>query len=349
MESIAELKQETKSLKLSYTSDSTPGFWRKKTKDIFAYYDTGGQKITDEDALKRIKSLVIPPAWTDVWICPKTNGHLQATGIDAAGRKQYKYHPAWSKFRNERKHNRMKDFAVVLPAIRKQIEKDLNIEEFSKAKIVALAVSVMDKTHIRVGNSIYTKLYGSFGLTSLRNKHVKISGNKMTISFRGKKGVQQEVVLTHTKLIKLIKKVKDIPGQELFQYYDDQGNKKSLESNAINEYIETCTGQDFTAKDFRTWWGTVIAATQLAAYPASQSHTESHKNMLETLDKVAKELGNTRTVCKKYYVHPRLLEYYEDGRLEAHLEKIRPSAEFNHISPEKVEKMILDFISSECA
>jgi DNA topoisomerase-1 len=346
-EDISELKQEAKALKLSYTSDSAPGYSRKKTGDHFLYYDQSGEKITDDEALKRIKSLVIPPAWEHVWICAKANGHLQCTGVDAAGRKQYKYHPQWSKYRNDRKHSRMGEFAEVLPLIRQQVEKDLKVQEFTKTKVVALAVSVMDKTHIRIGNAVYAKLYGSYGLTSLRNKHIKVSGNKMTISFRGKKGVQQEVVLTHTRLINMLKKLKDIPGQELFQFYDADGTKRSLESDAVNEYIETCTGKDFTAKDFRTWWGTVTAATYLAGLPPQQTKEEAHKNIVAALDAVAKNLGNTRTVCKKYYVHPLLLSYYEDGKLEKYLDKIRDVKPSDGVIREE-EKMIIEFMKEEC-
>lgn len=347
-EDIAELKKEARSLKLSYTSDSTPGYSRERIRGAFRYYDASGMEVTDEDELARIRSLVIPPAWEHVWICAKANGHLQATGTDAAGRKQYKYHPQWSKFRNDRKHNRMAEFAEVLPLIRQQVEKDLHEKEFSRNKVVALAVSVMDKTHIRVGNAIYAKLYGSFGLTSLRNKHLKVEGSKMIISFRGKKGVQQEVILTQRRLVNMLKKLKDIPGQELFQFYDTDGSKKTLDSGAINEYIEMCTGKDFTAKDFRTWWGTVTAAAYLATLPPCASKSDIHKNLVATLDAVADKLGNTRAVCKKYYVHPRLLSHYEEGKLESYLEKLRSQSEDIEELLNYEEKIMIEFMTKEC-
>jgi DNA topoisomerase-1 len=348
-EDVASLKSEARSMKLVYTSDKTPGYTRQKSAKGFVFFDTEGKVITDEEEIKRIKSLALPPAWIKVWISPKANGHLQATGIDAAGRKQYKYHPNWNLMRNERKHNRMGDFAKALPLIRKQVEKDLRKKEFTKEKVVALAISVMDKTFIRVGNSAYTKLYGSYGLTNLRNKHIKISGNKMTIAFVGKKGVFQEIKLTHARLARILKKLKDIPGQELFQYYEADGTKKSIDSGSINEYLEACTGKNFTAKDFRTWWGTVTAATYLATAYEPTAPALSKKSLVETLDYVAKKLGNTRTVCKKYYVHPKLLSHYEEGKLDKYLSRLKNAAQLNGERQKIEEKVVMDFIRKECA
>jgi DNA topoisomerase-1 len=345
-EDVSSLKIDARSMKLVYTADREPGYTRQKRGKKFVYYDKEGKQIRDKEDLKRIKSLVLPPAWTNVWICPKANGHLQATGMDKAGRKQYKYHQQWSILRNERKHNRIRDFADALPVIRQQIEIDLRQKEFSKEKVIAMAVSVLDKTFIRVGNSEYTKLYGSFGLTSLRNRHLKISGNKMLISFKGKKGVQQEISLTHTRLARLLKKLQDIPGQELFQFYDVEGNKKSIDAGSVNEYIEKCTGKEFTAKDFRTWWGTVTAAK----YLADEKTSSSQKSIPAMLDFVAKKLGNTRAVCKKYYVHPQLLQYYEDDKLGTYLAQLRTIKHRNekstYSSPE--EQIIVKFLKKEC-
>ena len=318
-EDTASLKQQARRMKLLYTPDSGPGYSRKSRGKHFTFYGGDGKRITDEAELKRIKSLVLPPAWTDVWICPKANGHLQATGHDAIGRKQYKYHREWTLHRNENKHNHMLDFARALPLIRQKLLSDLEQKEFSKDKVVALAISVMDKTYIRVGNEAYTKLYGSFGLTSLRNKHIKIEGSKMVIAFRGKKGVFQEITLTHTRLSRMLKKLKDIPGQELFQFYDADGTKRSIDSGCINEYLEICTGQDFTAKDFRTWWGTVAAASFLSHCEPFDSNEGARKNIIASLDYVATKLGNTRAVCKKYYVHPALLSQYQEGKLKSYL------------------------------
>jgi DNA topoisomerase-1 len=346
-EDIATLKSEARSMKLVYTSDTIPGYTRGRKGGSFVYFDTTGTEIPEGDELQRIKALVLPPAWENVWISPKANGHLQATGTDTAGRKQYKYHTQWSKMRNERKHNRMAEFAKALPLIRAQVEKDLSRKEFTKEKVVALAISVMDKTLIRVGNSEYTKLYGSYGLTSLRNKHINISGSKMVIAFKGKKGVFQEIKVTHTRLAHILKKLKDIPGQELFQYYDEDGSKKTLESGDVNEYIATITGKDFTAKDFRTWWGTVSAAVYLAS-DELQADMPLKKSIIETLDFVAGKLGNTRTVCKKYYVHPKLLSDYEEGKFDKYLNKLKNANQLNGERQETQEKIIMEFILKEC-
>ncbi|UPT68570.1 MAG: DNA topoisomerase IB [Sphingobacteriales bacterium JAD_PAG50586_3] len=350
-EALDGLLQEVKAMKLAYVTDKKPGYTREKKGDSFIYLDKAGNKITDEEEIKRIRSLVIPPAWTSVWICPKPNGHLQVTGIDVAGRKQYKYHKLWSEARNERKHNRMADFAKALPLIREQVEKDLRIKELTKEKVLAIAVSVIDKTYIRVGNSEYAKLYGSFGLTSLRDRHLKVSGNTMKVAFVGKKGVFQEITLTHARLSKLMKKLQDIPGQELFQYYDKDGNRHSLESGDVNAYLKSISGKDFTAKDFRTWWGTVTAAARLAELLPYASETEAKRNIVETLDFVASKLGNTRTVCKKYYVHPTLLSRYEDGKFDQYvgrLKKLRGSSNTTELL-EAEERLIGEFIKAECS
>ncbi|MES2622736.1 MAG: DNA topoisomerase IB [Bacteroidota bacterium] len=348
-EDIAILKSEARSMKLVYTSDSQPGYTRQKRGKNFIFFDSEGKRISDKEEIKRIKSLALPPAWINVWISSKPNGHLQATGVDVAGRKQYKYHSLWSFHRNERKHNRMGEFAKALPLIRQQIEADLGKREFPKEKVVALAVSILDKTFIRVGNSAYTKLYGSFGLTSLRNKHVQVTGNKMKISFKGKKGVFQEIVLSQGRLVRLLKKLKDIPGQELFQYYDTDGTKKGIDSGNINEYIEQCTGKNFTAKDFRTWWGTVTAAEYLADDSLNEN-VSAKKTIPEALDFVAKKLGNTRAVCKKYYVHPQLLKSYEEGKLGKYLLRIRKiRLEKNeNIYKAAAEEVVMEFLSKEC-
>ena len=348
VEDVASLKQEARSMKLVYTTDSKPGYTRKKRGKHFQFFDTEGKRIADKEQIARIRSLALPPAWVNVWISPIPNGHLQATGVDTAGRKQYKYHTQWSLKRNERKHNRMAEFAAALPQLREKINTDLQEKEFTKEKVVALAIAVMDKTLIRVGNSSYTKLYGSYGLTSLRNRHISILGSKMVIAFKGKKGVFQEIKVTHARLAHILQKLKDIPGQELFQYYDTDGNKKSLDSGDVNEYLVACTGKDFTAKDFRTWWGTVTAATYLAS-ETNPSDAPLKKNILETLDFVAKKLGNTRSVCKKYYVHPKLLSDYEEGKFEKYLVQLREAKGHNGATVEMEEKIIADFIIKECA
>jgi DNA topoisomerase-1 len=350
-EDLADLKKEAKAMRLHYTSDGTPGYSRKQKGKSLTFFDAQGKKITDKSELSRIKALALPPAWTNVWICADPIGHLQATGKDLLGRKQYKYHREWTLHRNEHKHNQMLDFARALPTIRKKLEGDLRQEGFSKNKVLALAISIMDKTFIRVGNSAYTKMYGSFGLTSLRNRHIKISGNKMLIAFRGKKGVFREIALTHSRLSKMMKKLKDIPGHELFQFYDTDGTKKTIDSNCINEYLNLCTGKDFTAKDFRTWWGTVTAASCLSEIRDIEGEGNPQKEIITTLDSVAKKLGNTRSVCKKYYVHPALLTSYQEGKLDKYFSKLDRLKRINGhedsiMSPE--EKIVMEFMEKEC-
>lgn len=344
-EDIVSLKQQARGMKLLYVSDNTPGYSRRKRGEHFIFFDIEGRKITDEDEVKRIRSLVLPPAWTNVWICPKPNGHLQATGVDSLGRKQYKYHKEWSLHRNERKHNHMLDFSRALPDIRLKLNSDLQQKEFSKDKVVALAISVMDKTFIRVGNESYARMYGSYGLTSLRNKHIKIEGTKMVIAFKGKKGVFQEITLTHARLSRMLAKLKDIPGQELFQFYDTDGTKKCIDSGCINHYLNECTGQDFTAKDFRTWWGTVTAAGFLAHCDPFSSATEAQKTIVAALDAVAEKLGNTRNVCKKYYVHPALLSEYQEGKLQKYFGELpneKSTAKEDQMNADEV--MVMKFL-----
>jgi DNA topoisomerase-1 len=344
-----DLRKEARSMHLSYVSDRQPGYTREVNGNSFVIYDALGKIVTDEDELNRIKALAIPPAWINVWICPKTTGHLQATGYDTAGRKQYKYHAKWSQNRNERKHNRMAEFAEALPLIRERIDNDLRGDEFTKEKVLALALSVLDKTHIRVGNETYTRLYGSFGLTSLRNRHIKIMGNKMIITFKGKKGVLQEVKLTHARLARMLKKLKDLPGQELFQYYDKEGCLRSIDSDSVNEYLYSITNKDFTAKDFRTWWGTVTALSEFANLASSDNVLHTKEVIITVLDTVAKQLGNTRAVCKKYYVHPTLLAYYEEGKLDKYINRLHKGnqgIEAGYLNSEEI--LIKEFIANEC-
>lgn len=310
-------------VKLRYVKASMPGYSRIKKGKYFHYVDQQGEKIIDKDILERINKLVLPPAWEKVWICPVENGHLQATGIDAMGRKQYRYHTLWNQIRNETKYSRLLHFGEKLPRIRKAIKAGLTRRNLDKEKVMAIALSVMEETLIRVGNAAYEKLYGSHGLTTLRNKHVKINGSKAFFQFKGKKGVAHKIHLQHPALTKLIQKVKDIPGQELFQYYDESGEHKPLDSGDINEYVKICAQDDYTCKDFRTWAGTVNALNLLADLTPFESVTECRRNIVDIIDGVAGKLGNTRAVCKKYYIHPRLLLSYETGELEPFLEQVK--------------------------
>lgn len=306
---------------LVYVSDKDPGIERRKKGNKFEYYFKD-KLIKDDEELLRIKHLVIPPAWEKVWICRKENGHLQATGYDIKNRKQYKYHPYWNALRNETKFYRLHDFGKSLPEIRLQLEKDLSISELSERKVLAAVVSLMERTNIRIGNSYYEKAYGSFGLTTLKDRHVTFKGNGVTFSFKGKKGVAHKITLKSKKLAGIIKKCRDIPGKELFQFYDEEENHHAIDSGAVNNYIREIGHADFTAKDFRTWSGTVQAFIALKSIGSCETETETKRKIMEALDIVSEHLGNTRTVCKKYYVHPLIISLYESKKLEKYIEEI---------------------------
>ncbi|WP_341833885.1 DNA topoisomerase IB [Chitinophaga pollutisoli] len=300
--------------RLRYVNPASPGIARHRMRGGFYYTDAQGKRISDEETLRRIRGLVLPPAWEDVWICPHANGHLQATGTDALGRRQYRYHTRWAEVRNETKFYRLLAFGKVLPKIRRQVTKDLRRRELDLPRVCAIAMRVMEETLMRVGNAEYEKKYNSYGLTTLRNKHVQFNGNAALFRFKGKKGVEHKIELRHAALSRLLRKVRDIPGQELFQYYENK-EVKSLDSGALNDYLKNITGEDFTCKDLRTWAGTLEALHLLSACEAAASQAECKRKIVEVLDQVARKLGNTRAVCKKYYVHPALTELYESGAL----------------------------------
>ncbi len=313
-------QKSAKAINLIYVQDKQPGISRKKEGDIFCYY-LGKRKLRDKRVLERIKKLAIPPAWEEVWICHLENGHLQATGVDARQRKQYKYHSLWNSFRNHTKFYRLYDFGKTIPTIRAHVEQDLARPGLPVEKVLATVVYLIEQTSIRIGNSAYEKLYGSFGLTTLKDKHVKITGDKMQFIFKGKKGIAHSISLKSKRLARIVKQCRDIPGKELFQYYDDEGNHKAIDSGMVNDYLRAITGQDFTAKDFRTWIGTVHAIRAFKKLDPAETKTEAKRNIISVLDDVAEHLGNTRTVCRKYYVHPIIIELYEAGELSAYCEK----------------------------
>ncbi|WP_226064690.1 DNA topoisomerase IB [Kaistella polysaccharea] len=314
-----------KAVKLVYTNDSEiDGILRKKRGKNFFYF-LGDERIKDKEELQRIKKLAIPPAWEDVWICALQNGHLQATGIDAKRRKQYRYHPVWNALRNHTKFYRMLQFGETLPVIRLQLEKDLSRRNLDKKKVLALVVSLMERTNIRIGNNIYEKLYGSFGLTTLKDKHVDITGQKIKFSFKGKKGIYHDIDLKNRKLAKAVKNCRDIPGKELFQYYDEDGKRHAIESGMVNEYIKEISGEDFTAKDFRTWSGTVnalIAFREIDAATDPEEKLTQKSKIKQAIELVACELGNTSTVCRKYYIHPLMINLYENNSITKYLEEL---------------------------
>jgi DNA topoisomerase-1 len=336
-----------KAVGLRYISDSSPGYTRKPGKNGFDFYDAEGKIVKDKELLDRFKKLVIPPAYTDVWISPYENSHLQFTGKDAAGRKQYRYHPSWNQIRNYSKFHHMQLFASYLPAIREQVAKDLQRHGLGYEKVLALVVKLMELTSIRVGNESYKKLYNSFGLTTLQNRHVKIEGTELRFEFRGKKGVYQKISLKSKRLANLVKQCREIPGKELFQYYDDEGNRCTIGSGDVNNYLKQITGEDFTAKDFRTWAGSVNALYAFKAAGGFETETECKKKIISVLDEVAVNLGNTRTVCKKYYVHPAVIKSYEDGTIFKYIEQLDETEQTNASELNFAEKVLLQLLESE--
>jgi DNA topoisomerase-1 len=294
-------------------SDGFAGIRRRRVGTGWAYYDSAGARITDREIRKRIKALVIPPAWTEVWICPDPSGHIQVTARDAKGRKQYRYHPAYRAARDSSKFRRILEFSEMLPDIRERVERDLGAEDLTRPQILATVVRLLDKTLIRVGNSEYARENRSFGLTTLRERHVQVEGSVMKFTFRGKSGVKHSVSLSDRRLARIIQQCQDLPGQELFQYYDAEGARQTVSSGDVNDYLREITGQDITAKDFRTWAGTMLAARELRETGPAATQKEAEKNIVRAIDAVAERLGNTRTVCRKYYVHPAVLTAYLAG------------------------------------
>jgi DNA topoisomerase I len=279
------------------------------------YLDPDGKIIRDAETLGRIKSLAIPPAWRNVWICPIAHGHVQATGLDAKGRKQYRYHPRWREVRDETKYDRMLVFARVLPKIRRRVERDLARPGLPREKILATVVRLLETTLIRVGNEEYVRQNDSFGLTTMRDRHVDVSGASLKFEFRGKSGIAHAIDLTDRRLAKIVKQSQDLPGYELFQYIDEQGGRHSIDASDVNAYLKEIAGEEFTAKDFRTWAGTVLAARALQEFQAFDSKAQAKRNVVQAIESVAKRLGNTKAVCRKCYIHPDVINLYMEGSL----------------------------------
>jgi DNA topoisomerase-1 len=298
---------------LTYVSDRAPGFRRIGTKKVFRYLDTRGSVIKNETTLRRIQRLAIPPAWTDVWICPTAEGHLQAVGRDARGRKQYRYHPEWRQTRDETKYHRMAAFGRALPRLRRRVARDLKETGLTRNKVLATIVSLLEKTFIRVGNKEYTKHNDSYGLTTLRDRHVSVRGSQVQFFFRGKSGVKHTIDIENPSLAKIVRRLRDLPGYELFRYYDDNGELRTVGSADVNQYVRETTGEDFTAKDFRTWAGTILAAEALESCEAVSTGKQTEKNVKAAIADVANRLGNTTVVCRKSYIHPVVLDAYRAG------------------------------------
>lgn len=321
------------------------GITRKKSGSTFRYF-LDEKQIEDEEVLARIKKLVIPPAWTEVWICKKENGHLQATGIDVKQRKQYRYHALWNRMRKETKYFRLYEFGKNLPVLRQQLEKDVSSQGLLLNKVLATIVLLMERTSIRIGNSFYEKLYGSFGLTTLKNRHVNVQGNNIRFEFKGKKGVHHSISLRSKRLAGIVKKCHDIPGKELFQFYDDAGNVHPIDSGMVNDYIQQISGAEFSSKDFRTWSGTIFALATCREKGDYEEESEMKHKTMEILDEVAKHLGNTRTVCRKYYVHPLILELFESHKLAKYMDELSMphNSDESGYSPE--EKVLMKILAS---
>jgi DNA topoisomerase-1 len=299
---------------LRYVSDEQPGFSRQRNGEEFKYFDAKGKPIRDEQRLLRIKRLAIPPAWNDVWICPSANGHIQATGRDVRGRKQYRYHERWREIRDENKYDRMIVFGKALPKIRRRVQKDLDLSGLPRARVLATVVQLLERSLIRIGNEEYARENKSFGLTTMQDRHVDVKGSKLRFRFRGKSGREHEVDVTDRRLARIISKLQDLPGQSLFQYVDDEGNVREITSQDVNEYLREITGEDFTAKDFRTWAGTVLAAIALGTVgPPFETKKQAKANIKSAISSVAKVLGNTPAICRQCYIHPAVLEAYLNG------------------------------------
>jgi DNA topoisomerase-1 len=299
---------------LRYVNDeATPGLKRLGKPNHFRYVDARGRAITDRKKIEHIRSLAIPPAWTEVWICPDPRGHLQATGRDARGRKQYRYHPRWREVRDEVKYGRLLAFARALPRIRRRTDQALKRSGLSRERVLAAVVQLLEKTLIRVGNEEYARDNHSYGLTTMRDQHAKVAGGRVNFAFRGKSGVQHVVDLHDARLARIVKACRDLPGYELFQYVDADGTRQSIDSADVNAYLRELSGENFTAKDFRTWAGTVLAARALATIEACQSANQAKRNIVKAIDEVAKRLGNTKAVCRKSYIHPKVFDAYLAG------------------------------------
>ena len=307
--------------RLRHVADDIPGITRRRAASGFDYRDPDGNLIRDFAILSRIKALAIPPAWTAVWICPFPNGHIQATGRDARGRKQYRYHPRWRQTRDETKFDRMLMFSRVLPRIRARVDADLRRHGLPRERVLAAIVRLLELTLFRIGNSEYSKANNSFGLTTLRNRHAAVTGDTIRLAFRGKSGVWNEGRVSDRRLARIVKTCRDLPGHDLFQYVDDAGHRHTVGSSDVNDYLREISGEDITAKDFRTWAGTFLAAMALQELGPAVSRARPQATLVRAVEQVARHLGNTVAVCRKCYIHPAIFDGYLDGTLVKTLEQ----------------------------
>jgi DNA topoisomerase I len=324
-------------------SDDQPGIRRRRSGTGFTYADPDGKTIRDRQVIRRIRSLAIPPAWTDVWICPREDGHLQATGRDARRRKQYRYHPRWNEVRDETKYGRLFHFGSSLSRIRERVDADLSLPGLPREKVLATIVRLLETTLIRVGNEEYARANGSFGLTTMLEHHVKVEGAKLNFRFSGKSGKSHTIQVIDRRLARLVKRIQDLPGQDLFQYLDDAGEPQPISSADVNEYLKLIADQDFTAKDFRTWAGTVLAACFLAGSGAFEDGDTPKAVVTRAVASVSKQLGNTPAICRKCYIHPNVLAAYQDRKLfDRWIKETEESAALPGLSPE--ESALLRFL-----
>ncbi|MBO0697964.1 MAG: DNA topoisomerase IB [Zavarzinella sp.] len=329
--------------RLRYTTDSSPGIRRVRSGNGFRYVAPSGQAVRDQETLARIKSLAVPPAWADVWICPHANGHLQAVGRDAKGRKQYRYHPGYRASRDEAKFGRMVTFGKALPKIRRTVARDMARPGLPRRKVLAAVVKLLETSLIRVGNEEYAKSNHSFGLTTLQDDHVEINGGLIRFEFRGKSGIEHEIDIKDPRLARIVKACQDLPGQDLFQYLDEDGEVRDVTSTDVNEYLHEIAGDEFTAKDFRTWAGTVLAALALQEFETFDTKTQAKRNVMAAIRSVAQRLGNTPAVCKSCYVHPRVIDAYLQGTtLDAMRRRTAEAmADVRHLGPEEAAVLAL--------
>ncbi len=342
---IPDCEAQARAQGLRYVTDSKPGFTRKRYGKSFHFFDTKGERIRDEAIIARIRKLAIPPAYTNVWICPQANGHMQATGLDAKGRKQYRYHAEWRAIRDASKFSHILAFGDFLPKLRAVTAEHMSQRGLTREKVLATVVTLLEKTLIRVGNDEYAKTNKSYGLTTLRHKHVDVSGHTIRFQFKGKSGKAWNLKLTDRRIARVVQACTDIDGQELFKYIDDNGNVRDVTSGDVNAYLQSITGEAFTAKDFRTWTGTVLAAMALQDYAVYDTEGQAKKNVVAAIETVSKKLGNTPTVCRKSYIHPQIIDAYMDGSLIAQITgEIDKTfqAQYEQLTPEEI--LVLAFL-----
>jgi DNA topoisomerase-1 len=327
---------------LHYVDDQSVGWTRRRVGQSFRYLDERGRPIRAERSLARIRALAIPPAWTEVWICPSATGHIQATGRDVRGRKQYRYHARFRAVRDQTKYERIFEFAAALPHVRSRAERDLSASGLPREKLIATVVCLLDLTHLRIGNEEYARLNQSFGLTTLENRHARVRGSRLLLHFRGKGGIERKVAVVDRRLACVIKRCQDLPGEKLFQYVDEAGELRTIDSADVNDYLRETTGQDFTAKDFRTWAATVHAAVTLAELGAGATGKESKQRLKEALETTARRLGNTPTICRKCYIHPSVCESYLAGQVLPALRVVSQGRSRTGLRPD--EKAVLVFL-----